>query len=320
MNDEWSWDWNILTDPLKDMLTVIGEYLPRILAAVLVLLVAWIIAKIVKRVLLRVLTTAGTDNRINNWLKRDPADRLSIAKPISIFAYWLVILISIPAVLNTLSIEGVEEPFRNMVDSILSAVPNVIGAIVVLLVGYFLARLAYAVVSSFLTKVGFNSVLVKLQISKEAPTGQWTPSRIVGYVAFYVVMLIAIIAAADLFEFEAVGNLVTDLTEFSADVILGIVIIAIGILLANLAGKAIESTKREQAGLIALIARIAILLLAGAMGFEAMGFADNVIVLGFGLIVGAIAVAVAIAFGIGGRESASRQLDKWFGESKTKQE
>ena len=135
---------------------------------------------------------------------------------------------------------------------------------------------------------------------KEAPRGQWTPSRVVGYVAFYVIMLVAIVAAADQFAFETVGNLVNDLTAFSARVILGIVIIAIGLLLAHLAGKAIEATKRQQAGLLALLARIAILLLAGAMGLQAMGFANDVINLGFGLILGAVAVAVAVAFGIGG--------------------
>jgi hypothetical protein len=314
------WEWSTVTDPLRDMLTVVGEYLPRIIAAIVVLIIAWVIARVLKYAICRILRTARTDDRVNSWLDRDMGNRLTITDTVGKFVFWLVILISIPAVIGVLNLEGIEEPFRNMLDSILSAVPAVLGAIAVLLIGYFLARLAYAFVSSFLSKVGFNNILVKLEIMKEVPQGQWIPSRVAGYVAFLVIMLIAIIAAADLFEFEAVENLVTDLTAFIGRVVLGIIIIAVGVFLAHLAGRAIEATKRQQAGLLALLARVAILLLAGAMGFQAMGFANDVITLGFGLILGAVAVAVAIAFGIGGRESAARQLDKWIGSSETKTE
>jgi hypothetical protein len=317
---DWEWDWNTVTDPLKDMLTVIGEYLPRIVAAIVVLLIAWLLAKILKAVVCRILRTARVDDRVNSWLDRDKINRLTITDTIGKLVFWLVLLISIPAVIGVLGLEGVEEPFRNMADSILSAVPAILGAIAVLLIGYFLARLAYAFISSFLKKVGFDNILVKLEISKEAPTGEWTPSRVAGYIAFLVIMLISIIAAADLFNFDSVENLVTDLTAFVGKVILGIVIIAVGVFLAHIAGKAIVATKRQQADLLAILARVAILLLAGAMGFQAMGFANDVITLGFGLILGAVAVAVAIAFGVGGRESAARQLEKWIKTSETKTE
>jgi hypothetical protein len=317
---DWEWDWNTVTDPLKDMLTVIGEYLPRIVAAIVVLLIALLLAKILKAVVCRILRTARVDDRVNSWLDRDKINRLTITDTIGKLVFWLVLLISIPAVIGVLGLEGVEEPFRNMADSILSAVPAILGAIAVLLIGYFLARLAYAFISSFLKKVGFDNILVKLEISKEAPTGEWTPSRVAGYIAFLVIMLISIIAAADLFNFDSVENLVTDLTAFVGKVILGIVIIAVGVFLAHIAGKAIVATKRQQADLLAILARVAILLLAGAMGFQAMGFANDVITLGFGLILGAVAVAVAIAFGVGGRESAARQLEKWIKTSETKTE
>ena len=121
---------------------------------------------------------------------------------------------------------------------------------------------------------------------------------------------------------RGIGYRVRALTFLLLAYVLGIVIFAIGLFLANLAGKAVEATKRSQAGLLALLARIAILLLAGAMGFQAMGFANDVITLGFGLILGALAVAVALAFGLGGRQPAARQLEKWFGslESQPKPE
>jgi uncharacterized membrane protein YedE/YeeE len=81
--------------------------------------------------------------------------------------------------------------------------------------------------------------------------------------------------------------------------------------LANLAAKVIQSRDGNQAKLLSAVARIAILLLAGAMALRQMGLANEIISLAFGLILGAAAIAVAIAFGIGGRDLAARKLDEW---------
>jgi hypothetical protein len=94
-------------------------------------------------------------------------------------------------------------------------------------------------------------------------------------------------------------------------ILLGLIVFAIGIFLANLAARAILSTGAAQARLLAATARIAIIILAGAMGLQQMGIADDIINLAFGLLLGAIALAAAIAFGIGGREVAGRELENW---------
>ena len=90
-----------------------------------------------------------------------------------------------------------------------------------------------------------------------------------------------------------------------ADILLGLVILAVGYWLADLAGRAIERTSHDGRGM-ARIARVAILGLVLAMGLRAMGVADDIVNLAFGLVLGAVAVAVALAFGLGGREAASR--------------
>jgi hypothetical protein len=62
---------------------------------------------------------------------------------------------------------------------------------------------------------------------------------------------------------------------------------------------------------LALAGRIAILVLSGAMALRQMGLANEIVNLAFGLLLGAIAVAVALAFGLGGRDIAARQLERW---------
>lgn len=84
--------------------------------------------------------------------------------------------------------------------------------------------------------------------------------------------------------------------------------------LADLAARAIRTSGAANAGLLATAARVAIFVLTGAMALRQIGLANEIVNLAFGLLVGAIAVALAIAFGLGSREIAGRQVEEWVSE------
>ena len=109
-----------------------------------------------------------------------------------------------------------------------------------------------------------------------------------------------------------IDDLVATFIEFGGQVLLGTAIIAIGFWLANLARDAIARVYGDNASGVANIARFAILGLVLAMGLRAMGLADDIVNLAFGLTLGAVAVAVALSFGLGGREAAGRQMEHWL--------
>ena len=94
--------------------------------------------------------------------------------------------------------------------------------------------------------------------------------------------------------------------------IVGIIIIMIGLFFANLAAHAVESSKMKHAHLMSLVARVAILIITITMGLTQMGVATDIINTAFTLILGALAVAGAIAFGWGGRDIAAKKLDQWW--------
>ena len=96
---------------------------------------------------------------------------------------------------------------------------------------------------------------------------------------------------------------------FAGEVILGLIIFAIGLYLANLAGSVIETSRATHAGVLAVAARVAIIVLAGAMALRQMGVASDIINLAFGLLLGShLAVwAVALAVGLGSRDIAARE-------------
>ena len=109
--------------------------------------------------------------------------------------------------------------------------------------------------------------------------------------------------------FTLLGQLLSQFIEFASQIIFGIIVFAIGLLVASLAARLILASNVTLAGLWVMVARIAILFLAGAIALRAMGFANEIIILAFALPLAAISVAIAVAFGVGGREIAAQELD-----------
>lgn len=154
------------------------------------------------------------------------------------------------------------------------------------------------------------------RIQTESTGGKKTPSELVGLICFIAIMLVATLTAVDILRIPALTNVFSVILAIAGRVLIGVVVFAIGLYLANLAFKLILSSGVSQSRLLAQCARIAIVTLVGAMALNSMGIAPNIVNLAFGLILGGIAVAIALAFGLGGREVAREELKSWVGSFK----
>ncbi len=125
-------------------------------------------------------------------------------------------------------------------------------------------------------------------------------------------MLVAALTAVDILRIPALRTVVGVILAIAGQVFVGLVVFAIGLYLSNLAYNLIASSNTRQAKILGYTARIAILVLVSAMALQQMGIAPNIVNLAFGLLVGGIAVAIALAFGLGGREVAGEQLRNWL--------
>ncbi|MBD2103601.1 mechanosensitive ion channel [Leptolyngbya sp. FACHB-261] len=155
-----------------------------------------------------------------------------------------------------------------------------------------------------------------VRVQTQAPK---TPSEIAGTLVLVGIMLFAAVEAANLLGFVVLTSVVAQFIEFAGRVVLALVIFALGLYLANLAYTVIWSARSQQAKFLAQAARVAILILIGAMALQQLGIASSIVNLAFGLLFGAVAVAVAIAFGLGSREIAGRELNNWLQEFRAKQ-
>ncbi|MBD0314688.1 MAG: mechanosensitive ion channel, partial [Microcoleus sp. T3-bin5] len=148
----------------------------------------------------------------------------------------------------------------------------------------------------------------------EVPTR--TPSEFVGIVVQVGIMLFAVVAATDVLRIPALTAIVSGIVLVAGRVLSGLVVFAIGLYLANLAFSLIASSGTRQARLLGQTARIAIIAFVAALALQQMGIGSDIVNLAFGLLLGAIAVGIALAFGLGGREIAADQIREWLASFK----
>ncbi len=305
--------------PVQSMFESILSYIPNLLGAALVLVLGWFGAKILKRFLVSLLSSLGID-RITE--REDIASYFGKNKPseiIGIFAYVLVMLFVIIGALNALAVEAITAPASAMLGMILAALPAIFAALLILTIAFLVGRVLMGLISGLLSAVGFDQLLARLGIAREVTEGKRTPSEIVGYLVLVAIMLFAAIEAAGVLGFVVLSNLIAELTVLFGKVVVSIVIFGIGLYLAGVAKEVVLSSGSPHAELLSKLARLAVLVLAGAIALQQLGVADEIIIIAFGVLVGAIALTGVIAFGLGGRDVASRELSTWVDDLKKKE-
>lgn len=442
-----------IADPLNAMLANVLAFLPNLLAAAVLTLLAVVIATVLKMVITRVLSSSAFTRRFSDEAQVDSRNRVNMGQTIGNVVYWLVLLLFLPAILGALQLQGILQPVTAMVNDILTALPNIFGALVILAIGYFVARVIRQIVTNLLAGVGIDRLTERAGVSStamgeqrlsdviglvvfvlvmipiaiaalnvlnipavsqpaanmlnallnalpaifgaalllviayfaarlvgtlvssllagigfnhlfapggvipmtgltagtrdmpstgttrdmppaspgraavytpetgmgeaarrspgEVQTGRTTPAEIGGYIVMVGILLFAAMEAAGLLGFTALSVLLGEFVVAAFNILVGLVIFGLGLYLANQAHRLIINTGTRNASILAPAARWAIIIFAGALALRQMGIAEDIVNLAFGLLLGAVAVAAAIAFGLGGRDTAKALLERW---------
>ncbi|MCC5605827.1 mechanosensitive ion channel [Nostoc sp. CHAB 5834] len=314
--------------PVQALITEVLLILPNILAAALIAVVGWFIANVVRRIVTNLLATTGIDHLGSRLGLSSTAGVQPLSSIIGTIVYILILIPVAIAALNALEINAISVPAIAMLQQILNALPAIFTAVAILIVAYFLGRFIADLVTSILTNLGFNNIFTilglttpsrRIVVSTESttpPIPSRTPSEIAGIVALVGIMLFATVAAVNILNIPALTALVSGIVIIFGRILAGLVIFAIGLFLANLAFSIITSSGERQAQILGQVARIAIITLVSAMALQQIGVASDIVNLAFGLLLGAIAVAIALAFGLGGRDIAREQVQEWLNSFK----
>src|SRR5215211_7937757 len=204
------------------------------------------------------------------------------------------------------------QPLQNALSTFLSYLPQLVGAIIILIIGYIVAKVLQALVGRVLQGIGFDGWMERggiKQFFDRAETNQ-TPHSILGKLVFWFVFIIAITMAADALGIPQVSAVLAQLIAYIPNIIAAILILILAALLANfLAGIVRGATGSET---LSSIARYAIIVYAVFAALTQLGIAVQLTANTFLIVLGAVALAGAIAFGIGGREVARDILEKAY--------
>ncbi len=320
-------DQTAIVQPLNNMVDGFVRYVPQVVGAALIFFIGFVLGTIARRMVEAAAEAAEIDRRLVDagltHMPRGPG----LARLLGILVFTLIIIpVSIQA-LATLNISAISDPATAMLNEILSTIPRVIGAALIVLIAYVVGRWISLLTEEGLKSVGFDDIIrsiaqaepIRVGIERTDPTPgtetltlkDFPPSRMIGLAVLIGIVLFASVEAARLLGFGAMAAMLGEVLSLATRVLFGAVIIALGVLLANIFAAAAAKGDKPTAEVMSVFVRWGVIALAAAVGLSFMGLANNIIALAFGLILGAVAVAVAIAFGIGGRDAAKRLLDRW---------
>ena len=309
------------TGPLADMFGLFLAFIPKLVAAAGILAVGWFAATVVRRLVTAAVAGLGIDRLSARVGLARTLGPQGLSGLVGLLVYILILIPAVIGALEALGLEALTAPLTAMLTEFLAVVPLLFFAAVVLAISYVVARLVADLATAFLAALGVDALPARLGLSRMVPAAEdeGRPlSQLVGRLILVVIMILASIEAADLLGFTAVATLLSAFLVLLGQVLLGLLVLAVGLWLADVLARVVAASGAPRADLLAVVTRVAVIALAVPMALKQIGLGDEIVVLAFGLLLGGavlgLAVAVGVAFGIGGRGAAEDLVTEWRGQ------
>ena len=297
-----------LKEPIEETFTKLLDFLPNLIGAGVIGLVGFFIAGLVRKVVSN-LTAAFGVNKIASKIGLGGSGT-KISDILGLLSFIIILVPLSAAALDKLGIETISKPVNEIVQRVSSLLPGFLGAGVVIAVAFFLGRIVSKLAEELLSGVGFDSVPQKLGLNLSNANPEQTPSKIGGKVVLGGIVLMGLTQALPMMELGPLAAHVDTFSAFAVRLFVGLVILALGMFLSTMAANQITGSGMENSKMLATIARCAILVFAGGFALQHIGVSSTIVNTAFMSLLGGLGVAVAIAFGWGGRDAAKRILDR----------
>lgn len=196
--------------------------------------------------------------------------------------------------------------------------PALLSAIVILLTGYFLARQIQRWADDTLKRLDFNRVAAVggFDVVVGRTGSRLDPVRAIAKLVFWLVMLVAVLLASTALGLESINEMFGLMLAFIPTLIAGIVIVILGLIVGEFVRGLILASAGSVAGVptVAKLAKGAVIVISLFMALQQVGVAGEIVTSAFTLILGAVALAVGLAFGLGNRELAGEITRRWYEE------
>ena len=210
----------------------------------------------------------------------------------------------------------VSDSIQQGLDSLIGFLPNILGFLIILLVGYVIAKLVKGIVAKVLDKVGLDRTLhhsdAGQYVEKVSPGA--SPARLIGAVAFWFIFLFAISAAIGALKIPALSTFIAQVQAFLPNIIVALLIFVIAAALAGAVGGAVHKLMGDTptGRIVRAVAPALIMAIALFMVLDQLRIAPQIVTITYAALLGMLALGGALAFGLGGREVAGQMLSQAY--------
>lgn len=287
--------------PLSGIASSIVSYLPNLLGAGILLYVGILLAMIIGQLLAVLLSKTKIDNIIT---RNENKKAVLLSDVIVKIVVSVIILITVVQALTVLNIDAISVPALQIINAIFSAVPSIILAAVVICVGLLVANIACGLLSNLLVAVNLDGIATKV-----LPSLKVSATKIAVNIVKTLILIFVVAQGVEVLGLAILSAIVASIVAYIPLVVKSAVIAAVAFIGASLLENLIVKSNEKAAG-VAKIVKIAVYVLAGFMILSQLEIASAIIDTAFVVTLGAVAVAFALAFGLGGKDFAKKTLDK----------
>lgn len=296
-----------VSQPISTMATTFLNFLPNIIAAVIIVMFGAFLAKLVKQILLAALKKT----KLDSWQGKcgiDSKPGAGFSDIIADIVYAVIMIIFVVAGLQVLNITAISDPATSMVNQIFAVIPRLFVAIVLIAVGAFIARLTASVLETILSGTGMDDYVKAAFPKKDGTSSDVVASKIISAVVRVVINIFFIVSALSLLKIDVLTDIGSAVIGYMPQILAAALVLIAAWLLATWAEKGILKIAPKAAG-FARSVNIAIIVIAAFMILSQLGIAPKIVNTLFTILAIGFAAAMAIAFGIGGKDWAKKTLE-----------
>ncbi|HFI0638496.1 TPA: mechanosensitive ion channel [Streptococcus suis] len=295
-------------DPISSMFEKFFAFIPNMIAAGLILFVGTFFCNFIKSLLVAFLERLDIDTWYAKVTGQEklPIDTKQLISVLATVVYVLIFIPILTLALETLGITSISQPIVTILNQVIGILPHVLVALVLIAVGSFVAKLIGNLLENLLETAGINAYSKYLFTKEEA---NFELSAIITQVVRAIIIVFFFIQAIQVLNLEVFNAVGSALLGYLPSLISAVAIVILAIIASNLVANFLQ--KVTDSPLVITIVRYLMIVFAVFMALDQLKFAQHIVQSTFTIILGALAVAFALAFGLGGREFAARQLEKF---------
>ncbi|UGU15169.1 mechanosensitive ion channel [Sinomicrobium kalidii] len=282
--------------PVENMINDFLSYIPNLIGAALIAFVGYLLAKFIANLI----NLGGNllDKLVDKTGFKDTDKLVNILKKVIFIVIFVPFLIQ---AFNALQLEAISRPANEILYGFTDMIGNIIVAIAVLLIFIWGGKYLINFLKDLMQSLGLDKASEKIALQNVIGPGQ-SLSAIIANILYFFLVFFGIITSVDLLELTKLSDILHQLLEVTGQIAFGLLILVIGNFISSVIYKMVSRSNANK--LVANIVRWASLALFIAIALRTMGIANEIVDLAFGLTLGAIAVVIALSYGLGGREAA----------------